>query len=75
MKTVKVMLDTMPKVQEFVKLLVSVPYDVDLVSGRYTIDAKSLLGILSLDLSKPIELQIYSDDCAALVEKLTPYLA
>lgn len=74
MKTVNVMLDTMPKVQEFVKLLVAVPYDVDLVSGRYTIDAKSILGILSLDLSKPIELRIYSDDCAALTEKLTPYL-
>ncbi len=74
MKTVNVMLDTMPKVQEFVKLLVAVPYEVDLVSGRYTIDAKSILGILSLDLSKPIELRIYSDDCSALIEKLTPYL-
>ena len=75
MKTVNVMLDTITKVKEFVNLLVAVPYEVDLVSGKYVIDAKSIMGIFSLDLSKPIELRIYSDDCDSLLEKLTPYIA
>lgn len=75
MKTVTVMLDTITKVKDFVNQLLAIPYEVDLVSGRYVIDAKSIMGIFSLDLSKPIELRIYSDDCDALLEKLKPFLA
>ena len=75
MKSVTVMLDTITKVKEFVNHLVAVPYDVDLVSGKYVIDAKSIMGIFSLDLSKPIELRIYSEDCDALLEKLKPFIA
>ncbi len=74
MKSVTVMLDTITKVKDFVNQLITVPYDVDLVSGKYVIDAKSIMGIFSLDLSKPIELRIYSDDCDALLEKLTPFI-
>lgn len=47
------------QVKEFVDLLSKYPYEMDLVSGRYTIDAKSLLGIYSLDLSNPLTLVIY----------------
>lgn len=75
MKTVTVMLDTITKVKDFVNQLLTISYDVDLVSGRYVIDAKSIMGIFSLDLSKPIELRIYSDDCDDLLEKLKPFLA
>ena len=52
-------------------------YDLDLISGRYVIDAKSLLGIFSLDLSKPIELTIHADEEAAdeIIEALRNYLA
>ncbi|MBE6915762.1 MAG: HPr family phosphocarrier protein [Ruminococcaceae bacterium] len=75
MKSVTVMLDTITKVKDFVNHLITVPYDVDLVSGKYVIDAKSIMGIFSLDLSKPIELRIYNDDCDALLEKLKPFLA
>lgn len=46
------------------------PYEMDLVSGRYTIDAKSLLGIYSLDLSNPLTLVIYSDSCEELLTQL-----
>jgi len=74
MKTVNVMLDTIAKVKDFVNQLVAVPYDVDLVSGRYVIDAKSFMGILSLDLAKPIELRMYSEDCDDLLKKLAPYI-
>ena len=51
------------QVKDFVDLLSKYPYEMDLVSGRYTIDAKSLLGIYSLDLSNPLTLVIYSDSC------------
>ncbi len=74
MKSVTVMLDTITKVKDFVNQLLTVPYDVDLVSGKYVIDAKSIMGIFSLDLSKAIELRIYSDDCDALLEKLKPFI-
>ncbi len=51
-------------------LLSKYPYEMDLVSGRYTIDAKSLLGIYSLDLSNPLTLVIYSDSCEELLTQL-----
>ena len=50
-------------------------YDFDLVSGRYVIDAKSIMGIFSLDLSKPIDLNIHADDnVEEIMEMLKPYL-
>lgn len=55
------------QVKDFVDLLSKYPYEMDLVSGRYTIDAKSLLGIYSLDLSNPLTLVIYSDSCEELL--------
>ena len=49
-------------VKEFVQIVNSYPYDVDLSSGRYVVDAKSIMGIFSLDLSKPIDLNIHATD-------------
>ena len=49
-------------------------FDMDLISGRYTVDAKSIMGIFSLDLSKPITIEVHSDNCDALVEELKPYI-
>ena len=74
MKTAMIRLDTIQKVKDFVNELVSYSFDVDLVSGKYVVDAKSIMGIFSLDLSHPIELRIYSDDCDELLAKLAPYL-
>ena len=74
MVKVNVKIDTIDKVKDFVNLLVSCPYDVDLVSGRYVIDAKSIMGIFSLDLSKPIELNVHSDSCDELLETLKAYI-
>jgi len=73
----EVLLDTIAKVKDFVNVLVGCPYDVDLVSGRYVIDAKSIMGLFSLDLSKPIELNVHAQesDCAELMAKLKPFLA
>lgn len=77
MVELSVKLDTIAKVKDFVNLLVGVSYDVDLVSGRYVVDAKSIMGLFSLDLSKPIEMQIHAEEaeCADLLEKVKPYLA
>ena len=49
--------------------------DVELICGRYVVDAKSILGIFSLDLSQPLTVEIYSDDCADLLEKLKKFAA
>ena len=56
MKTVKISLNSIDKVKSFVNDLTKFDTDFDLVSGRYVIDAKSIMGIFSLDLSKPIDL-------------------
>ena len=58
MKTVQISLNSIGKVKSFVNTISQFEYDFDLISGRYVIDAKSIMGIFSLDLSKPIELNI-----------------
>ena len=73
MKTVQISLD---KVKSFVNEITKYDYDFDLVSGRYVIDAKSIMGIFSLDLSKPIDLNIHAEnqDADNIIELLKPYL-
>ena len=61
MKTVKISLNSIDKVKAFVNEISKFDCDFDLVSGRYVIDAKSIMGIFSLDLSKPIDLNIHAD--------------
>ena len=61
MKTVRISLNSIDKVKAFVNEITKFDNDFDLVSGRYVIDAKSIMGIFSLDLSKPIDLNIHTD--------------
>ena len=61
MKTIKISLNSIDKVKAFVNEISKFDCDFDLVSGRYVIDAKSIMGIFSLDLSKPIDLNIHAD--------------
>ncbi|MCM1186565.1 MAG: HPr family phosphocarrier protein [Lachnoclostridium sp.] len=76
MKTVQISLNTIDKVKSFVNDITTFDYDFDLVSGRYVIDAKSIMGIFSLDLSKPIDLNIHTEDgIEEVMEILKPYLA
>ena len=74
MKTLKISLNCIDKVKAFVNEISKFDCDFDLVSGRYVIDAKSIMGIFSLDLSKPIDLNIHADGAAldnvmAVIEK------
>lgn len=62
MKTVKISLNSIDKVKAFVNEVTKYDAEFDLESGRYVIDAKSIMGIFSLDLSKPIDLNIHSEN-------------
>jgi len=62
MTTTTVNLQAINDVKEFVNIVMRYDFDIDLVSGRYAIDAKSIMGIFSLDLSKPIQLNAHTDD-------------
>ena len=73
MKTETINLGSIDKVKSFVNDITKFDSDFDLVSGRYVIDAKSIMGIFSLDLSKPIDLNIHSetdlDEILSVLEK------
>ena len=76
MKTVQISLNSIDKVKSFVNAITQFDYDFDLISGRYVIDAKSIMGIFSLDLSKPIDLAIHEEEeLDAILEVIKPYLA
>ena len=75
MKTVQISLNSIDKVKSFVNTISQYDYDFDLISGRYVIDAKSIMGIFSLDLSKPIDPTIYTDtNVDEVLEALKPYI-
>ena len=61
MKTIKISLNSIDKVKTFVNEINHYDAEFDLVSGRYVIDAKSIMGIFSLDISKPIDLNIHTE--------------
>mgnify|MGYP000656835728 FL=1 len=74
MHTVQINLNSIDKVKAFVHSVNTFNTEFDLVSGRSVIDAKSIMGIFSLDLSRPISLTIYNDDDAEIMESLKPFL-
>lgn len=74
MKTVKIRLSSIEAVRDFVEIVRKYDTEVDLSSGRYVVDAKSIMGIFSLDLLSPITLTAYSDDCGRLFDELKDYI-
>ena len=77
MKTVQIFLNSIDKVKSFVNDISKFDYDFDLVSGSYVVDAKSIMGIFSLDLSKPIDLNIHAETESSVEEILNilaPYI-
>ena len=75
MKTVQISLNSIDKVKSFVNDITKFNNDFDLVSGRYVIDAKSIMGIFSLDISKPIDLNIHAEEnIDEIINILSPYM-
>jgi len=75
MKSVMIRLSLVENVNKFVNIVSRYPFEMDLRAGRHVVDAKSILGIFSLDLSKPISLEIYGDDCEELMKEISPFVA
>ncbi len=69
-----VKLTTIEDVKSFVNTVMSFEYDIDLVSGRYAIDAKSIMGIFSIDLEKDLKLIAHTDDAAELKEAVSKFI-
>ena len=76
MREVKILLESIDRVKKFVSIANGFDIDMDLISGRYTIDAKSILGIFSMDLSKPLVLQVHAqqDKAEEVLEALKGYI-
>ena len=75
MKQINIVLSMAENVKTFVNMVNRYPYDMDLRAGRHVVDAKSILGIFSLDLSKPISMEVYADSCDDLMEDIKPFMA
>lgn len=74
MKTFNLMLNSINDVKDFVNIVSKYEYDVDLTSGRYVVDAKSIMGIFSLDLSKPIKVEVHDDGCDAFLNEIKRFV-
>ncbi len=74
MKEATIRLNTINDVKQFVNIVSKCDYDVDLISGRYAVDAKSIMGIFSLDISKPIQLNAHTDNADALLAEIKPFI-
>ncbi len=74
MNKTTIMLGTINDVKSFVTVVSQCEYDVDLISGRYAVDAKSIMGIFSLDLSKPIKLEAHTDDASEFFAQIKEFI-
>ena len=74
MKSIPIKLSLAEEVKTFVNVANRYQYDMDLRAGRHVVDAKSILGIFSLDLSKPITLEVYAEDCDDLLNDLKAFI-
>ena len=73
MKEIKIKLTNVQDIRAFVNEVILVDYEVDLVQGRYVIDAKSIMGIFSLDLLSPITLKAHTENADSLFEKIAKF--
>ena len=74
MKSILIKLDVAESVKNFVAIVEKYPFEIDLRCGRHVVNAKSVLGILSLDLNSPVVVEVYTDDCQDLVVELAPFI-
>ena len=74
MKEFNVKIETIDEVKKFVSTVMTFNYDIDLISGRYAVDAKSIMGIFSIDLSKELKLVAHTDDTAELEAAIAQFI-
>ena len=74
MVTFNIQLKQINDVKNFVNIVTKYDYEIDLTSGRYVVDAKSIMGIFSLDLTKEIKVDVHADACDDLYSELKPYI-
>ena len=74
MKETQIKLTNIQDIREFVNQVILLEYEVDLVQGRYVIDAKSIMGIFSLDLLSPIKVIAHCDGACAFFEKISKFI-
>ena len=74
MKTFNLMINSINDVKDFVNIVSKYDFDVDLTSGRYVVDAKSIMGIFSLNLSKPIKVEVHDDNCEDFMNELRRFI-
>ena len=74
MKCVNIRLSVNRDLNQFVSIVNRFPYEMNLWCGRHVRDAKSVLGILALDLDRPLTLMIHHDNCEQLLEELSPFI-
>lgn len=74
MKTFNLLLSSINDVKDFVNIVSKYDFDVDLTSGRYVVDAKSIMGIFSLDLSKPIKVEIREPNCEEFMKEVSKFI-
>ena len=74
MKVFNLMLNSINDVKDFVNIVAKYDFDVDLTSGRYVVDAKSIMGNFSLNLSKPIKVEVHSDDCQKFLDEVERFV-
>lgn len=75
MRTRTVMFRSVNDVLDFIKKVENYPYNMDMKRGHYTVDAKSLFGLMNLGLEKKIELKVYDENCDDLFEDIAQYVA
>ncbi len=73
MKVVNILLKSINDVKDFVNIVNNYDFDIDLSSGRYVVDAKSIMGIFSLDLSKPIKVELHTEDTKEIESELSRF--
>lgn len=70
----KINLRDIESVKEFVAITNAYDYDIDVISGRYTVDAKSVLGIFSLNLKHPVEMRVHDNNCPELLRAMDKFI-
>lgn len=74
MTKIRICISVIKDVKAFVSIANLVDYDLDIISGKYVVDAKSIMGLFSLDLSKTLDLIIHSDDCKDFLEEIEEFI-